>query len=142
MLGGSQITISEATNEVLTVCPGDFISITCSHDTTLGISRWEVSQTNSSADCNVAVSHGASAPMDTACGLGNITMITGPTPPYNSTFQLRATEELNGALVQCFSSGLPNSLVGNVSIVITSSKKTSGVDFNTRSCETCIRMYL
>ena len=122
VLGGSQITISEATNEVLTVCPGDFISITCSHNTTLGITRWEVSQTNSSADCNAAVSHGA--PLDTACGLGNITMISGSTPPFNSTFQARATEELNGALVQCFYGGHQDSLVGSVSIIVTLSKKT------------------
>ena len=123
MLGGSQITISEATNEVLTVCPGDFISIACSHNTPdLGITRWEVSQTNSSADCNEAVAHGA--PVDTSCGLGNITMISGSTPPFNSTFQARATEELNGALVQCFYSGHPDTLVGNVSIIVTSSKKT------------------
>ena len=100
------------------MCPGEFISITCSHDTTLGITRWEVSQTSSSADCNVAVSHGGSTPTDTACGVGNITMISGFIPPFNSTFQVVAIEELNGALVQCFYSGLQSSLVGNVSILI------------------------
>ena len=121
LITSSLLSNPEASNEVLTVCPGDLISITCSHNNTaVGITRWRVSQTNSSADCNVAVSHGA--PMDTACGLSNITMNSGSTPPFKSTFQARATKQLNGALVQCFSSGRSDSQVGSFSILI--SKKT------------------
>ena len=86
---------------VLTVCPGDFIAITCTHDNlTSGVTRWVVSDTPS-ANCSETVSH--DSPVDTSCGLLNITMISGSTgPAVNSTAQTTATEALDGALVQCF----------------------------------------
>ena len=115
------VTNPHATNGVLTVCPGDVISITCTHDNdAVGITGWVVSGT-ATADCNVGVSHGV--PMDTTCGLFTITMISGPSgPTFSSTAQATATEALNGATVQCFSSGLPTSLVGNVTINVFTSK--------------------
>ena len=85
---------------VLTVCPGDFIAITCTHDNNASdITRWVVSGTTS-ANCNETVSH--DNPVDTTCGLLNITMISDTTGPIvNSTAQTTATEALDGALVQC-----------------------------------------
>ena len=97
------------------MCPGDFVSIMCSHgNDQSGVTRWEVID-NPTAACTHTVSHGS--PVNSTCGPFTITMISGSTdPPFNSTAQTTATEALDGARVQCFSSGLPDSLIGNATI--------------------------
>ena len=116
---GILTTNHESSNGVLTVCPGDFISITCTHNNTLsGVTRWEVR--GSSASCDKTIVHGTP---DTTCGPFVITMISGTSgPTFHSTAQITATEGLNGSVVECFDTGL-DSLVGNINIkVLTLSK--------------------
>ena len=57
-------------------------------------------------------------PPDDTCGLFTITTISGASSPMmlTSTAQTTATEALNGAVVECFSSGLDTSLLGNITI--------------------------
>ena len=101
---------------VLTVCPGGPFAITCTHDNTAsGVTRWVVSGTTS-ANCNETVSH--DNPVDTSCGLLNVTMISDTTgPTVNSTAQTTATEALNGALIQCYfsSSNSPQAVTIRIS---------------------------
>ena len=111
---GILTTNHESTNGALIVCPGDFISITCTHSNIASaVTRWEVS--GSSVSCVTTIVH--SSP-DTTCGLFAITMISGPSgPTFNSTALITATEGLNGSVVKCFDSGL-NTPVGNTSIKV------------------------
>ena len=116
-VAGILTTNVEAVNGVLTVCPGDFVSIMCSHGNDQSrVTRWEVID-YPTADCSHTVSH--RNPVDGTCGPFTITMISGSTdPPFNSTAETTATEALDGAQVQCFSSALLNSLIGNVTIKV------------------------
>ena len=107
-----------STNETITVCPGVPISLTCTHDNNnSGVTRWIVTNT-STANCEVTVAHGSPMPPDDMCGLFTITMISGSASStmFTSTAQTTATEALNGAVVECFSSGLDTSLLGNITI--------------------------
>ncbi len=107
-----------STNGTITVCPGVPLSFTCTHDNTAsGVSRWRVTGT-STADCVRSVGHGEAMPMEEMCGLFTITMISGTSSPtmFTSTAQTNATDAINGAVVECFSSGLDSSLLGNVTI--------------------------
>ena len=114
-----------ATNGVLTLCPGDFVSITCTHEHELsGVTRWDVRDSDG-ADCGTTVLH--SVPTDTTCGQFTITMISdlsGPT--FSSTAQTTATGALDGAIVECFSTGLQNSRIGTLTIIVFGSK-SSGI---------------
>ncbi len=107
-----------STNGTIAVCLGVPLSFTCTHDNTAtGVTRWRVTGT-STANCDENVGHGALMPPDDMCGLFTITMVSGTSSPtlFTSTSQTTATEDLNGAVVECFSSGLPTSLVGNITI--------------------------
>ncbi len=103
------------------MCPGVPISLTCTHNNdNSGVTRWRVTNT-STANCEVTVAHGSTMPPDAVCvpsGLFTITTISGTLSPtmFTSTAQTTATEALNGAVVECFSSGLGSSLLGTVTI--------------------------
>ena len=100
------------------MCPGVPISLTCVHDNNAsGVTRWRVTGT-STANCDENVGHGVLMPPDDMCGLFTITMISGSASStvFTSTAQTTATEALNGAVVECFSSGLQTSLLGNITI--------------------------
>ncbi len=99
------------------MCPGDPISITCTHNDDGFTTRWAVTG-NSAATCVETVSHGVEIPPDETCGLFAITMISGASsfPNFTSTTMTNATAALNGAVVECFFSGAPTSLAGNVAI--------------------------
>ncbi len=102
------------------MCPGVPISLTCTHDNdNSGVTRWIVTNT-ATANCEESVAHGSLMPPDDMCGLFTITMISGTFSPtmFTSTAQTTATEAINGAVVECFSSGLDTSLIGNITINI------------------------
>ena len=109
-------TNHHVTNGAVTVYCGELISVTCTHDNTYsGVTRWEVKGTTA-ADCVETVLH-YSFSGDSTCGLFTITVLTGTSGSiFNSTAQAMVTEELNGAVVECFSTGLLNSQVGNVTL--------------------------
>ena len=90
-------SVPETTDGVLTVCPGDSISITCTHDNVAGqLTRWILPGINSS--CNVV--HDGSSPPN--CSPFNITMISDSSgPTLSSTAQIAATESLNSTRVEC-----------------------------------------
>ncbi len=99
------------------MCPGVPLSFTCTHDNIVGVTRWRVTGT-STADCTRTLSHGEPMPMDEMCGLFTITMISGTSSStmFTSTAQTDATEALNGAVVECFFSGLDVTFLGNITI--------------------------
>ncbi|XP_064402742.1 uncharacterized protein LOC135348446 isoform X2 [Halichondria panicea] len=101
--------------EVLTVCPGELVSLTCSHDNVNGEqSRWEISGAMS---CNGLVSH-TTGFAEYTCGQFTITMVSNNTgPTVSSTIQIPVTEVLNGTLIECLAGGLFSSpLVGNTTL--------------------------
>ena len=76
---------------------------------------------STTADCQEIVGHGDVAmPPDDMCGIFTITMISGTSSPamFISTALTTATEALNGAVVECFSSGASSSIVGNITIEV------------------------
>ena len=110
---GTLTSVPETTDGVLTVCPGDSISITCTHDNVAGqLTRWILPGGNST--CTVV--HDGSPPPN--CYLFNITMISDNSgPSLSSTAQIAATESLNSARVECLAGGLLTSpQVGNITI--------------------------
>ena len=110
---GTLISVPETTDGVLTVCPGDSISIICTHGNVAGwLTRWILPGGNSS--CTVV--HDGSPPLN--CDPFNITMISDNSgPTLSSTAQTVATESLNSARVECLAGGLSTSpQVGNITI--------------------------
>ena len=98
------------------MCPGDFISITCSHnETSTGrVTQWLLPVHGS---CNVI--HGDQAP---SCSPFSVTMISDASEAtVTSTVQTTATEALNDSLVECLG-GLPPNVVqvGSVNISVLS----------------------
>ena len=116
-----------STNATVTVCPGDPISITCTHENDGSVTtRWRVTGTTT-ADCQEIVGHGDVAmPPDDICGIFTITMISGTSSPimFTSTAQTTATEALNGA---CFSSGASSSIVGNITLLVLGEYRTYSI---------------
>ena len=112
---GTLTSVPETTDGVLTVCPRDFISITCTHGNIAGqLTRWILPGVNSS--CTVV--HDGSPPPN--CSPFTITIISDNSgPTLFSTAQIAATESLNiaRARVECLAGGLLTSpLVGNITI--------------------------
>ena len=112
---GTLTSVPETTDGVLTVCPGDSISITCTHDNVAGQhTRWILPGVNSS--CTVV--HDGSPPPN--CSPFNITIITDNSgSTLSSTAQINSSESLNiaRARVECFAGNLLTSpLVGNITI--------------------------
>ena len=114
---GNSAFLSNITDEreMLTVCPGELVSLTCSHDNVNGeLSRWEISGAMS---CNGLVSHNTGF-AEYTCGQFTITMVSNNTgPTVSSTIQIPVTEVLNGTLIKCFAGGLFSSpQVGNTTL--------------------------
>ena len=98
---------------MLTVCPGDSISITCTHDNVAGqLTRWILP----GVVYTCYVTHDGSPPPN--CSPFNITMISDNSgPTLSSTAQFAANESLNSARVECLAGGLLSSpQVGNITI--------------------------
>ncbi len=82
---------------VLTACPGDRISITCTHNNTAGITtRWELPDASS---C-IIPHDGTPAPN---CPPFTVTMISGSSgPTLSSTIETTVTDRmLDGATIVC-----------------------------------------
>ena len=105
-------------NGVLSVCPGDEISLTCNHDNVAGeFSHWEID--GPSFSCIRRVHH--NPPISpTSCGPVTFTNISDASgPSLMSTAMVTVTQELNGAVVKCLASGAFSSpQVGNVTIYV------------------------
>ena len=103
-------------NGVLSVCPGDEISLTCNHDNVAGeLSRWAIDGLLFS--CVGVVNH-YSPNIPTFCGPVTFTNISNTSgPSLISTAMVTVTNELNGAVAKCFA-GRPSSSpqAGNVTI--------------------------
>ena len=110
---GTLTSVPETTDGVLTVCPGDSISITCTHDNVAGqLTRWIIPGVNFS--CTVV--HDGSPPPN--CSPFNITMISNSSGlTLSFTAQIVATESLNSTEVECLAGGLLTTpQVGNITV--------------------------
>ena len=93
---GSLTSTPESTNGVLTACPGDTISITCTHNITVGaITEWRLPGVTS--QCLVV--HGS--PSFPNCAPFTVTMVSGGST-LSSTVEITSTEGLSGE-VECLS---------------------------------------
>ena len=114
-----KLTVSQGTllNGVLTVCPGELIFITCTHNTTNGqqFTRWILPNTT---QCIVGHHvYGVSIPNCSPFTIINGSNSSGQT--LTSTAQITATESLNGTVVECLAGGLISSpQVGNITIIL------------------------
>ncbi len=116
-VNGNPTLLSSITDEgaMLTVCPKELVSLTCSHDNTAGEqTRWTASS-NGSEYCDCVVRHTSTKDN---CGCFDITMISDNTgPTVSSTIQITATEALNDTLIECFAGGISSSpQVGNTTL--------------------------
>ena len=99
---------------MLTVCPGDSISIACTHDSVAGLlTRWILPGVSI-----CFVTHDRQSPPD--CSPFTITMVSdGSGQTLNSTIQTTVTESLDGTVVECRAGGFSTSpQVGNITIRI------------------------
>ncbi len=98
------------------MCPGDSVSITCTHDNSAGEqTQWVITGT---VECEVIVSHVTRA--DAVCGPFTISMISNNNgPTVNSTAVSSDTSAINGITVQCRDSGLSSSAeVGSLNVSV------------------------
>ena len=110
-----KLTVSQGTllNGVLTVCPGELISITCTHNMTgQPFTRWIIPSSN-----QCIVGH-ENRTLPTTCSPFTITNVSDSSgQTLTSTALFTATESLNGTVVECLAGGLISApQVGNVSI--------------------------
>ncbi len=100
------------------MCPGNSISITCTHNNTAGeLTRWRVTASDTGAvECEATASH--SSRIEQLCGPFTITMVSDNTgPTVTSTAVSSDTSSVNGITVQCFAGGLSSSPeVGSLNI--------------------------
>ena len=110
-----KLTVSQGTllNGILTVCPGELISITCTHNMTNGqpFTRWILPDTT-----QCIVGHEGETPLGCSpFSFINESNSSGQT--LTSTVLFKATESLNGTVIECLAGGLISSpQVGNVTI--------------------------
>ncbi len=98
------------------MCPGDSVSITCTHDNGAGeLTHWVIT---GAVDCSVIVSHVTQDDAD--CGPFTISMISNNNgPTVNSTAVTRDTSAINGITVQCLDGGLSTSAeVGSLNVSV------------------------
>ena len=82
----------------LQLCPGTTVSLTCSHDSTSDLTRWEI---GAPIECTAIATH-STTPSDALCGIFIINMVSAMNPPTRmSTLILAVTESLNGTVVTC-----------------------------------------
>ena len=105
-------------NGSLTVCPGDPISVTCTHNSTapsISITVWVLPGVQTA--CSVL--H-RSNPTPLNCSPFTITMVSDNSgPTVSSTAEIVATESLDGMVVECLG-GDPPIQVGTVNISVLS----------------------
>ncbi len=112
--------------DVLTVCPGDMVSLTCSHNNTGGeLTRWQVSN-ESVMLCEELVRH-SSGLSENFCDQFRISMISDVSgSTLNSTIVIPVIEALDGIVIECFAGGLSSSpLFGDVKLNVISKLLTS-----------------
>ncbi len=114
---GNSTLLSSIADEgaMLTVCPGELVSLTCSHDNIDGeLTQWTISGAMS---CSGLVSH-TTGFTGYRCGEFIINMVSNNTgPTVSSTIQIPVTEAVNGTLIECFAGGLSSSpQVGNTTL--------------------------
>ena len=108
------ISVPETTDGVLTVCPGDSISITCTHDNVDDLlTRWILPGVSI-----CFVTHDGQSPPN--CSPFTITMVSdGSGQTLKSTIWTTVTESLDGTVVECRAGGFStSSQVGNITIKI------------------------
>ena len=111
-------------SQMLTVCPGEVVSLTCSHDNVGGQQTlWRIITLGNAVLCNRVVSH-VTDPVEDPCGsfsFNNINDNTGST--LNSTIVIPVTSDLDGVVIRCFAGGfLSSPLFGNVTLKVISKK--------------------
>ncbi len=103
-MNGSSAFLANSTDEgdVLTVCLGEIVSLTCTHDDIAGeVTRWT---TRGTVSCSVIVSHVGNSGSKQPCGQTPFTIImisddTGPV--VSSTIRTTATKALDGTVIEC-----------------------------------------
>ena len=92
------------------MCPGEQISLTCTHDNVAGEqTRWQMIQ-NGNSTCTRVVSHTATQREELCGDSFTIFMISDNSgPTLNTTLQTTATESLEGTIVVCYAGGLSTS---------------------------------
>ena len=103
---------------MLTVCPGEVVSLTCFHDNVNGEqTRWQAIGLNDAVLCNRVVSHVTNTVED-MCGSFSIININDNTGfTLNSTIVIPVTSDLDGVVIRCFAGGISSSpLFGNVTL--------------------------
>ena len=100
----------------LQVCPGTTVSLTCSHDSTSDLIRWEI---GAPIECIAFVAHSTN-PSISLCGSFIINMVSAMNQPTRmSTLVLLVDQSLNGAVVTCFAGTLTsNPQAGNFTIQV------------------------
>ncbi len=89
----------------LQVCPGTTVSLTCSHDSLVDLTRWVITPPLP-MDCNTAITHTYNANTEAMCGPFTVSMVgIRSEPTRRSTLELAVTESLNGAVVSCYAGG-------------------------------------
>ncbi len=104
----------------LTVCPGELVSLTCTHDNIASrLTRWQVS---GPVSCVRLVLHDAGLQEEDVCGPFTITMISDNSgSTLSSTFQIPASETLDTTVVTCFAGGSASSpQAGNTTLNVLS----------------------
>ncbi len=119
--GADNVTsVPESADGVLAVCPGNSISITCTHNNTVGEqTRWRVTASDTGAvECEATATH--SSQIEQLCGPFTINMISNNSgPTVTSTAVSSDTSSVNGVTVQCFAGGLAASPeVGSLNISV------------------------
>lgn len=118
---GFLVSTPRSINEVITVCSGSQITLTCSHNNTdTGVTRWVF--TNISGCESNTISHDLSITSTLACGpftFSGITELQSETVTLNSTATANASSMLNGGVVQCLdSAGTTSNTIGYSSIFV------------------------
>ena len=101
------------------MCPGELVSLTCTHDNLAGgQTRWQVS---GPVSCVALIPHDAGLQED-VCGPFTITMISNNSgSTLSSTFQIPATETLDTTVVTCLAGGSASSpQAGNTTLNVLS----------------------
>ena len=101
----------------LQVCPGTTVSLTCSHNSSVDLTRWVITPALT-PDCNTVITHTATANSEVLCGPFTVTMISARNEPTRrSTLELVIDGSLGGAQVTCHAGGSTSDLqVGNFTV--------------------------
>ncbi len=101
----------------LLVCPGTAVILTCSHDSSVDLTRWVITPAVT-PDCNTIITHTATSNSEDMCGSYTVTMISARhEPTRSSTLELVVDRSLGGAQVTCHAGGSTSDpQVGNFTI--------------------------